>query len=424
MHIIDHDKVTYVLGLKWTETEGGDPQAHLRDVVGAQQCAFHALGKRRAGQLVGYTPQVEHFVGKGKKKSPICLVAAVLAMGQDGIHVLSIEEGLAWLCVIHDGKLLLTPDGAETVLPIAKAVGSAKEMAKALQLPLYADGCMSEGALPFSLAEITPKQRKGAELRVTSKSNNLVGGIVLAAVVCGIGYGVMATLADEKPRGSSADTQAAIERETYVNNVSASLPVMESDPSWVISAHSLAHGTFPSLVEGWSLTKVACEPSQCIGVYEVSKKASGFSLAGLKQRFGANRVHVLAGQETVNVAIDRESAQRIWDATEILEPVRQPVDIVDLIGVLPVRMPQIEVESGFNSSEINVGTRPSMVRPMYRETIVTKSDARAMTAVVALQVELLGQAGFVPATLLMNSGEDSIGEGWRIEWVRINGGPA
>ncbi|MCD9046737.1 type 4b pilus protein PilO2 [Luteimonas sp. MHLX1A] len=419
MRIIDHGKVSYVLGLKWTETDGGDPQAHLRDLVGAQRCVFQAMGKRRHRQPVGYTTDVEPFVGKKKAANPVSLVAAVLALGQDGVYLYDLDDGHAWLCIVHQGKVLSTPEGAESVLPTARATTAATQIARNVNVPIRSN-IEAVGNESFSIDVLPAKGRKLPGMRVSSASNNLVGGLVLAAVVAGIGYGAWTTFADQKPKGSSAAVLAEQERQAYASSVTASIPALDQDPAWILDAYRMAETNFPSLVEGWSLTKVACEPAMCTGVYEIAKQASVYSFEGLKERFGAHRVRLVQGQEQVNISIERESSPRIWSAEEILDPVRHPMDLVDLHGLLRVRVPQVKVEPGFSISEIDVGPRPVLVRPMTRELIVTNNSNRASASTVGAQVEVMGDAGFVPVALLMNQGDESTA-GWRIEWVRING---
>ena len=421
MHVIGHGKVSYALGLKWTETEGGDPQAHLRDIVGSPRFAFHSFGKRREKQMVGYTTNLEPFTGK-KTKSIVSLVAAVHALNQDGAYVLDLDDGRAWLCVIHNGKVMPTPDGAESILETDRAYAAATRICRSIDVTLRASRPM-DGAEPFSLDMLSGRGKKLATMRVAKSANNLVGGVVLAAVVAGIGYGAWATFADSTPKGTSAEALAQQERQSYVNSISGSIPQMDQDAEWVLDAFDMAMSSFPALIEGWALTKVACDPSMCTGVYEVEKRASVYSFDGLTQRFGKHRVRLVEGQEEVNISLERASATRSWGEEEILDPVIHPINLVDLHGLLRVRVPQVKVEPGFNSAEINVGPRPVLVRALMREAIVTHNDFRASGATIGAQVDVMRDAGFVPTALLMNHG-NAANSAWRIEWVRINGAAA
>lgn len=427
--LLRHGPNHYMLGLDWTEFDGGSVQSHLREIVGDTGTAFYqVLGTRRDGQLVGYVdtaPALEGEGKKGKKAPKVYSLAAMIAMrGVDGIYFLDLGEH-GWYAVIQGGQLMR--GGGEMLMPLAHAIDAVAQLAASLELPVHASAHQFPDATPFSLSELDGQRKKPAPMEAlkqgsgTGGASQLVGVIMLLAVLGAIGYGGWYTflrkpVQTESP-GDAAHRQAIQEYTRVMTDV---LPRLDESPAWVIDAYRAATNTYPREVHGWLMDSLTCTAEQCGATYLISEDHTAFSLEGLKERFGAERVHLRDDWRTAIVTLDRPTTSTLWSLDEIMDPPLAPVSLVDAHGTLRVRVPQAKVEQTMHRESISQGMQPPLVAGIVREQINTSGNELYPVAVIGQLVDYLGPLGFVPETMELTTASQGREAAWRVAWVRLN----
>src|SRR5690625_2913022 len=235
--LLRHGKINYVLGLEWAELDGGPAAQFVRDVAGTDtRVLFQTVGKRRSGQLIGYTTEVPpKEEGKGKKQPPKAYsLAGVLAQrGEDGIYVLELGSQ-AWYAVIQGGRLVR--HGGEMLMPLREAVAVVTELSRELDIPVYGSGSHLPDAKPFTISDLDNAVRKAKPMELIAPGSGagqaLALGLVLVVVASMFYAGWYFLIRTPTPQ-MTPEQLAEQERQTYAQSMLASLPQMDADPTWI-----------------------------------------------------------------------------------------------------------------------------------------------------------------------------------------------
>ncbi len=416
---LQHGKLTYALGLEWAEVEGVSPAQHLRELLGeGAKAYFQVVGSRREGQRVGFVREVPEATGKSKVKV-LSLAATVAARGEDGIYFLDLGQ-TGWYAVVQGGELLRA--SGEMLMPLDHAIDAVQQLASTLDLPIYGSSAKLQGAAAFTLADLDSMRRWPAPMQVLGKGDvqGLVGAVLLLAVLAGIAYGGwFLFLRSPTPSVSPQQEARLASIRDYTQAMTAAMPKLNPDPAWLVDSYREAMATFPADAEGWVLDSMACTAEQCGATYAISDRHTTFSLAGMRDRFGASRVHLRPDGRSLVVTMDNVLPPLFWSAEQILDPPSPEVTLVDAHGVLRIRVPQVLIEQSMHRESLSQGTQPLGHAGIARETIVTSGPESYVLPTLGLLVETLGPLGFTPETFDLTTYQPGRDAMWRVTWARM-----
>lgn len=418
--LIQHGKVTFVLGLEWIEIEGGSVIQELREHVGKNGVAFYqALGSSREGLRAGFVREVPEIDEKKSRRKAYSLAAAVAMQNRDGIFFLEVGADQGWYAVIQGGQLMR--GGGEMLMPRAHAIDAVEKLAQSLELRIHATHPYFPDAAPFALSDLDSSLRRlkpMQALKPGSGASPLVGVAVLACVLGGIGFTGWKMFAPAKPKVSAAQL-AQQARDEYAQTMLGVLPTLDSDPAWILDAYRDVSEAFPALVHGWVLTDMVCAPMQCGATYAISEKHSTFSLRGLRDRFGP-RVSLAEDMRKARVVVERPASLLAWDVDTVLDPKPATAELPDVHGLLRIRLPQVKIEETMHRESLAQGTRPPDVPGIVREMILTSGRSAYPAPAFGRMAEAMGPFGFTPETMEVVPGVDGEEPAWRVTWVRIS----
>lgn len=418
--LLQHAGKTYLLGLEWIEVEGGSPVRHLRDLLGADaQGLYQVIGSRRGGQLIGFTRDVPELGNQKKGAKTYSLAAAVAARGRDGIYFLDLGAQ-GWYAVIQDGQLMRS--GGEMLMPLDDATAAVRQLSEALGLPVFTSSALFPDAQAFALQDLDAVRRKPAVMRpLKGREEGPLSVLIFLCVLGGLAYGgwyFLLRTPEARLSGAELELQA---REQYVQGMLATLPAMETRASWVVDAVARADAVLPQMVAGWQLERLACSPALCQATYAISADHSTFSYHDLQARFGPSRVQLQPNMREATVAIERPAQLVEWTPDWILNPVPATAHLVDVHGLLRLRVPQVQVDQTMHRESLSQGNQPPLTTGITRELIVTSGSDAYPTPVLDRIAGMLGPTGFVPEHIERTYGRDAA---WRAQWVRVFGDAA
>lgn len=418
--LLHHGSTIYLLGLEWVEVDGGSPIQHLREIVGRDGHAFYqVVGSRREGQLIGFTRELPDLGDKKKAPKAYSLAAVVAARGEDGIYFLEMGTQ-AWYAVIQGGQLMRT--GGEMLMLLDHAIDAVKQLSETLELQVYASSPHFPHAQPFALTDLHRIRHKPAPMRpLKGSKEGPLSILVFVCVLVGLGYvGWLLLLRSPTPAASAAELEQQA-RDQYVQTMLGTLPVLSADADWAVGALSEAGSTFPAVVSGWQRQGLICSPLQCQATYGISPNHTAFSYHDLRGRFGEARVQLKDNLREATVVMERAADLVQWTPDWILNPEPARAHLVDVHGLIRLRVPQVNVDQTMHREGISQGLQPPSIGGITRELIVTSGTEAYPAPVVGRLADALGPAGFVPDHIEIAYGAQGREATWRAQWVRFAG---
>lgn len=420
--LLRHGKTNYLLGLAWSELDGGPPKQFLRDFVGSDMPAmYQVLGNRRDGQLVGYTTDIP-TADQGKKKQTAkaySLAAVLVARGEDGIYFLELGAE-AWYAVIQGGRLMR--HGGEMVMPLREAVAVVKELAQQLDVEVFASSSHFASAMPFSVSDLDKARRKAKPMELLSQGSGATQALAMIAVVAVIAsmfYAGWYFLIRTPAPKMSPEQLAEQQRQSYAQSMLAGLPQMDADPTWIVESARLLGRHFPQTVSGFELINVVCTPTQCGATYEISDERTSFSLTGIQERFGPEQVRANQAQRSVLVTMARPPRPAGWGINEVLNPPTSTVDLIDVHGLLRLRAPAVSVDQTFHRESLSNGSQPPGTPGLAMETIRTLGSNAYPAPTFMHMAQVLMPFGFTPDRIELNPPTGGRDSSWQVRWVKV-----
>lgn len=403
MEILAQGKRKYVLGLNWAEVTG-KPAQHIKTVIGSARGIYDVQRSDKGPAIVG-TLKVA-TLPKGRLFSA---AHAIAAQGVDGVFGIP-HGGRAWYVVVTGGKIM---PGTDVCLEFDEAITAMASLRDGLELPLCwagaeplpIPGCGTFDVSALDLAKIKPVQRAG--------ESQLVGGIVLACVLAGVGYGGWKVKQDHDAPPADAlalpvDEQAQI-RDQYLAEVRRQASATAADTGWVVDAYAAAKSALPESLGGWMLKGFACQPGRCVGTYAGEP---GRLLAPAVEAFGVDNVALSDGGKTMTITLQMPVAMVEWTDAHTQAPPRWDRPLADVAGRVPLHF-AVMVDGEPVGAPLAVP--PPGLPVVLRETIAVKSDYLDKT-ILAGVAHHFGADGFAASTLAVN------GAAWRMELARFGSG--
>lgn len=251
--------------------------------------------------------------------------------------------------------------------------------------------------LTFDLEKIVAKTKVKALKRTAKTGNKLTGAAVLVAVLAAVGYGAWAMLL-QKPTQDVDPAQIALDaRSAYVAAAGAELSSMPGDAAWAVEAYDAAVLSFPSVIAGWVLDGVTCDPSSCMAAYSLDRAAGGYSLSVIYQRFRSLQVSLLQDKKSLNVVLPlNPKAAAPYTEQEIYGSAPAVADALDVIGALALRFSQVSVDGEIKSENLSEAlSAPADAPPIHRDSLATKYEQAIDSVMLRSLSAFMADAGFV-----------------------------
>lgn len=427
MRIIKIGKRQFALELNWNDSFGDDAQEAVLAANGESTPSLYTVVEGHDGDCVlGYAKA-------GDTKGPVYSYAQALAKRDaDGVYAAPLGAGQVWFVAIIKGVVVA---GSDRTMEAFEAEDEVRDILRNANIPLFAaDGCLadlddllssrSREVIPFDLEKIVAKIKVKPLKQTVRAGNSLVGALVLAAVVAGLGYGGWAMFFKKPDSAVDPVVMAAEARAAYIAAAGMELANLPGDAEWASNAYRGSILSFPSVISGWVLDGVTCQPTSCSGIYSLDKTASGYSIAAVYKLFDRQNVSLLPDKKSLNVRIEvpvRPSAP--YTEEEIYNPAPSTTDVVDVLGALTMKFAEVMVDGEVKSETLNQGLSAPADAPMlYRETFATKYTEAIDLVMVRTLTAFMAETGFVANTISYSRGSGAVSPSWRIEWVRVHGG--
>ncbi len=427
MRIIKIGKRQFAFELNWNDSFGDDAQEAVLGANGEAAPSLYTVVEGLGGdEVLGYALA-------GDAKGPVYSYAQALAKRDaDGIYAAPVGANQVWFVAIVKGVVVAASD---RTMEAYDAEDEVRDILRSTNIPVFAaDGCLSSlkdmlasrgrEIIPFDLEKIVTKIKLKPLKQTAKAGNSLVGAAVLAAVIAGIGYGGWAMFLKKPDSAVDPVVLAAEARAAYVAAASMELAKLPGDAAWAGEAYRGSVLSFPSIISGWALDGVTCEPTNCSALYSLDKTAAGYSIAAIYAQFDRQQVSLLPDRKSLNVKVPlpaRQAAPYIEE--EIYNPAPAPTDVVDVLGALSMKFAEVEVDGELKIETLNQALSAPADAPMlYRETFATKYTAAIDLVMLRALSAFMAETGFVARTISYSTGSGAVPPSWRIEWVRVHGG--
>lgn len=428
MRIIKIGKRQFAFDLNWNNSFGDDPQEAVLNANGEASPSLYTVVEGDGEEVLGYALA-------GDTKGPVYSYAQALVKAKrdvDGIYAAPVGAGQIWFVAIIKGVVVAASD---RTMDAYEAEDEVRDMLRSMDIPVFAaDGCLaslhdvlaSRGReiIAFDLEKIVAKVKLKPLKQTVKAGNSLVGMAVLAAVIAGLCYGAWAMFFKKPDRAVDPVVLAAEARSAYVAAASMELANLPADASWAGEAYRGAALSFPSVVSGWALDGVTCEPTSCMAVYALDKTAAGYSIAAVYALFDRQQVSVLPDRKSLNVKVPLPVRQAApYSEEEIFNPAPAATDVVDVLGALSMKFAEVEVDGELKVETLNEGlSAPADAPTLQRETFATRYAAAIDLVMLRNLSAFMADTGFVARKISYSTGSGAVPPSWRIEWIRVHGG--
>lgn len=428
MRIIKIGKRQFAFDLNWNNSFGDDAQEAVLNANGEASPSLYTVVEGDGEEVLGYALA-------GDTKGPVYSYAQALVKAKrdvDGIYAAPVGAGQIWFVAIIKGVVVAASD---RTMDAYEAEDEVRDLLRSMDIPVFAaDGCLaslhdllaSRGReiIAFDLEKIVAKVKLKPLKQTVKAGNSLAGMAVLAAVIAGLCYGTWAMFFKKPDSAVDPAVMAAEARSAYVAAASMELANLPADASWAGEAYRGAALSFPSVVSGWALDGVTCEPTSCTAVYALDKTAAGYSIAAIYALFDRQQVSVLPDKKSLNVKVLLPARQATpYTEEEIYNPAPAATDVVDVLGALSMKFAEVDVDGELKVETLNQGLSAPADAPMLqRETFATKYAAAIDLVMLRSLSAFMADAGFVARKISYSTGSGAVPPSWRIEWIRVHGG--
>lgn len=421
MRVAKIGKRQFAFDLLWNDAYGDDASEAARKALGEDASGYYTVvsGEGEVAEVLG--------CAQGKVKGRVYSYAEALAgLDRDGIYCASVDEQRCWYAVIQQG--IVMPGTDRTIGKNEFISLYTQTLRRTFRVPVFCtdETLTGKDVHPFRLEEAVASS-KVKPLKVVgagAAGNNLVGGIVLAAVVVGIAYGGWYTFL-RSPNGdidqAALDAQA---RELYIAAAKSEMDQVPTDANWVSDAYHRASLTFDSTLAGWVLDGATCEPGACTATYSLPEGQSTYAVTPVLERYGRERVQMLEDGRsfTVNLELDRPDQSMATDF-DVLQPRPALSRAADTLGLLNLSFDQVNVDQK-PTTEV-IGSRlgaPADMPEIIRETVITSHDTQLEPVRLRTLSAYMSRVEFVATKIAFSSGSGALAPAWSVEWVRFHGG--
>ena len=431
MRTIIHKKRQFAVGLSWNEFPEDAKRAQAIEFVtealdeGVAGCWTILTGAPGAsGEKTG---RVIGFSDKEDIKGKVYSVAEALAThGVDGIYVGRLADDSYWYTVIQQGSVAPATDRIEPAEKCLHNVGVLRRVWT--QLPVFcSEEEFIEDSVLFSLEAVLDSKAVTKKLKplrqIKGDENQLLGGIVLGAVVLGIAGGAYWFFGVSHVDQDAANAEMA--RQSYIAGATAQLQGMPVSAVWAIESYEAVHAALPPVSGGFTLNKIYCEPSNCSGEYVLGDGAKGFSMHELRERFGASALTVSQDRSTLRVKVPVPSAKLRTDIDEsfLRNPPAVGASKEDVIGQMGLAFAMVAVEQQPEVGPINASLgAPAEFPPLTNETLRVGYRGELELGSTKALLAFLNDSGFVPVSFNFVTGYGAEGASWSVNLTRLRGG--
>lgn len=427
-------KRRFAYGLTWTDVVDDKPIAVAREAAIAERDKTGEGGKKPPSIVYAVTvsDQGERTVGfqrlseapQAKKGKLYSYAAAVAATGNDGVYVAPIDDENVWYVAVSGGMVIASTDVERDR---ATGVSQVRNLAVAMDLPIYVAHGFDLG-IPDADTFDSEQIVEGVKIRPLSRdgADSPVAVAVAALVFLGVVGAGWHFTRPEVPM--VFDNTAELEAQRKQNYLMAARSELGSAPGagdWLIASHDSARQLFPSVIAGWTLNNVSCEPGRCSAQYEAGGSPIAF-LAVMHERFGPGAVgEPDPGGRTVVVTQALPTPAGVdYTDEQIMQPHVWPAHPFDTLNLLGLRFPGVVVDGAYRDESMGeqLGA-PADAAPLHRVRVAVKQLGAPDSAVLKSVVSHFGSDGYTPLALQFSTGAGNAPATWRIEFSRVGGRP-
>lgn len=418
-------KRRYAFGLSWTERSRKPGKPELL----AQRKALDPAGRSHyyaciCASASGF--RLGGGISTTRVRGTVYSYAASIATRQpDGLYVVAIDDERAWFVVLSGGTVVPETDVIDTREAVLARVDGLRQVLGLTAEQIFAgEGLTIQGgSQAFDPMQAVLGLRKPVPLRALSTGVPWMPVAVAAAAVVIAMIGVKLY-----HRHEAAMAQAALsakQRQQLIRSyhvaVQGALSSDPQDPQWVQAALQAAMDRLPPFLAGWHLSRVACVPAGCDGVYEHGQGLAPYALTPFQERFGAVGMHPEGNALRVHLPLGTSTVP-VNDMLLRHPPAERGVSMVDFVGESPLHvagLSQPPVARAINLAMVDGGARVGYPAFMI-ETVTLQGQVPVVVSLPSL-LHWLTPSGFAVTSLKYTTGYGNAGlTAWNVTAVRIH----